>query len=69
MMKRTEISNVDDVLSMINGGMTVFEFQQMYPNKMARERALREMSNKEIDDIIVSCGTAQGKAYYASFKK
>ena len=69
MMTRTEISSVDSSLNMINGGMTVFEFQQMYPTKMAKEKALRGMSNEEIDEIIASCGTAQGKAYYASFKK
>ena len=71
MMTRTEITGIDgnSILSMISGGMTVFEFQEMYPTKMAREKALRAMSNEEIDEIIASCGTAQGKAYYASFKK
>ena len=67
-MKAIEISNVDSILSMINGGMNVFEFQNMYPIKPLREKALRGMTNEEIDEIIASCGTAQGKAYYASFK-
>ena len=68
-MKAIEITNVDSILSMINGGMNVFEFQNMYPIKPLREKALRSMTNDEIDEIIASCGTAQGKAYYASFKK
>jgi len=68
-MKAIEITNVDSILSMINGGMNVFEFQNMYPIKPLREKALRGMTNDEIDEIIASCGTAQGKAYYASFKK
>ena len=71
MMNRTQITGIDgdSILCMISGGMTVFEFQEMYPNKMAREKALRQMSNEEIDEIIASCGTAQGKAYYASFNQ
>ena len=68
-MKAIEITNVDSILSMINGGMNVFEFQNMYPIKPLREKALRGMTNEEINEIIDSCGTAQGKAYYASFKK
>ena len=68
-MKAIEISNVDSILSMINGGMNVFEFQNMYPIKPLREKALRGMTNEEIDEIIASCGTAQGKAYYASFNQ
>ena len=53
---------------MINGGMNVFEFQNMYPIKPLREKALRGMTNDEIDEIIASCGTAQGKAYYVLSK-
>ena len=47
----------------------VFEFQEAYPSKVAREDALRNMTNKDIDRLVETCGTKQGKAYYASFKK
>ena len=58
MMNRTRITGIDEdsILSMICGGMTVFEFQEKYPNKMAREKTLWQMSNEEIDEIIASCG-------------
>ena len=56
-------------LNKVNGGTSIFEFQKMYPTRGAREKALRGMSNEEIDEIISSCGTPQGKAYYASFKR
>ncbi len=49
--------------------MTVFEFQKKYPVKADRIKALINMSNKEIDEIINSCGTQQGKIYYSKFKK
>ena len=64
-MFRLSMSTLDQV----SGGMTVSEFQALYPDKAARENALLQMSNEEIDEIIASCGTPQGKAYYASFKK
>ena len=53
----------------VNGGMTIFEFQGQYQTRSKREAALRAMSNEEIDEIIASCGTNQGKSYYASFKR
>ena len=49
--------------------MTVFEFQKKYPVKADRVKALINISNKEIDEIINSCGTQQGKIYYSKFKK
>ena len=47
----------------------VFEFQKAYPTKDAREKALRQMSNEEIEKLIKSCGTAQAKIYYHKFLK
>ncbi len=47
----------------------VFEFQEAYPSKSDREKALRNMTNEDIDKLIATFGTNQGKAYYASFKR
>lgn len=47
----------------------VFEFQDAHPNKDEREKALKLMSNEQIDKLISTCGTPQAKTYYASFKK
>ena len=49
--------------------MTIIEFQKKYPTKDKREAALQTMDNKEIDEIIKSCGTVQAKIYYSGFKK
>lgn len=47
----------------------VFDFQKAHPTKAGRERALKSMSNSQIDKLVKTCGTAQGKSYYSSFKK
>lgn len=49
--------------------MTVFEFQEDFPTKEQREERLKVMSDSEIDQLIRSCGTAQGKIYYSKHKK
>jgi len=53
----------------INQFKDVFEFQKAYPSKPDREKALRNMTNEDIDKLVATCGTNQGKAYYASFKR
>ena len=45
------------------------EFQNKYPTKADKERALRNMSNEEIDELINASGNIQAKIFYASFKK
>lgn len=47
----------------------VFAFQNAHKTKAAREKALKGMTNAQIDKLVATCGTKQGKAYYASFKK
>jgi len=47
----------------------VFEFQKAYPTKAGREKALKQMSNAQIDKLAKTCGTIQGKVYISSFKK
>ena len=49
--------------------MTVFEFQKKYRTKEEREKALKKMTNDEINEIIKTCGTMQGKIYYGKFRK
>ncbi|MBQ6264267.1 MAG: hypothetical protein IJK60_02330 [Clostridia bacterium] len=47
----------------------VFDFQQAYRSKKQRESALRKMTNGQIEKPVCSCGTVQGRIYYASFRK
>ena len=47
----------------------VFDFQQKHPTRRGRERQLRKMSAEEIMHIAHSCGSLQGKIYYAQFAK
>lgn len=49
--------------------MNIEEFQNLYPTREEREEKLKAMSNEEINKIIESCGTVQGKIYYSRFKK
>ena len=49
--------------------MTINEFQELYPSKEEREEAVKKLSDDEIDEIIESCGTVQGKIYYSQLKK
>ena len=47
----------------------VFDFQRAYPVKREREAALGKMTDGQIEKLVRSCGTVQGKIYYASFGK
>ena len=49
--------------------MTVYEFQEKYPSRWEREEGVKKLSDDEIDEIIESCGTVQGKIYYSQLKK
>ena len=49
--------------------MTVFEFQEKYPTREAKEEALKHMTDDEIDEIIASCTTTQGKIWYSQHKR
>lgn len=46
----------------------VFEFQKAFPTKADKEKALKTMSNAEIDVLIKSCPNVQGKVFYSKFK-
>ena len=46
----------------------VLKFQEEYPTKEAREEALLNMSDAEIDELINDSGTVQAKIYFAQFK-
>ena len=47
----------------------IFELQKAHPARAEREKVLKQMPNAQIDKLISTCGTNQGKAYLASFKK
>lgn len=49
--------------------MTVYELQELYPDKDEREKAVMSLPDSEINEIISSCGTIQGKIYYSNIKK
>ena len=44
------------------------EFQEMYHSKKEKEKALKDMSNAQIDLLIENCTNIQAKIYYSSFK-
>ena len=48
---------------------TIYEFQDDYPTRKAREAFVKTLSNGEIDELISLCNTVQGKVYYSGFKK
>ena len=47
----------------------VLEFQKKYPSKAAKEKALKSMTDAQIDELIADCPNVQGKIWYKSFKK
>ena len=47
----------------------VYEFQKANPTKLEKERALREMTNEQIDELIETSRNIQAKIFYSSFKK
>lgn len=49
---RKEMSNMD-----------IFSFQEKYTTKEAKKQALSKMTDKEVNAIIESCGTPQGKSF------
>ena len=44
-------------------------FQQKYPTKEAKEEALKNMTDEEIDELIKASTNIYGKVFYPSFKK
>lgn len=47
----------------------VKDFQKAHPTKASKERALKGMTNAQIDKLIKSTPNIQAKNFYASFKK
>lgn len=50
-------------------GKKVEDFQKQYPTKEAKEKALKAMSNKQIDELIADTTNIQAKVFYKKFKK
>lgn len=44
------------------------DFQKKYPTKAEKEKALRGMSNAQIDKLINASTNTQGKIFYSQFK-
>lgn len=49
--------------------LNVFEFQNKYPTYEKQQKAMKDMSDKEIKFLIASCGTPQGKKKYSDMAK
>lgn len=47
----------------------VQKFQKAHPTRASKERALKGMTNAQIDKLIKSTPNIQAKNFYASFKK
>ena len=45
------------------------DFQEKYPTRAEKEKALQTMTEEQIDELVRACGTMQGKIFYSSFKK
>ncbi len=44
-------------------------FQLKYPTKEAKEEALKNMTDEEIDELIKASTNIYGKIFYSSYKK
>lgn len=47
----------------------VQKFQKAHPTRASKEKALKGMTNAQIDKLIKSTPNIQAKNFYASFKK
>lgn len=47
----------------------VDRFQKAHPTRASKEKALKSMTNAQIDNLIKSSSNVQAKNFYASFKK
>ena len=47
----------------------ILEFQKRYPTKEEKTKALKAMTNEQIDALIADCTNVQGKIWYKSYKK
>lgn len=45
------------------------KFQKAYPTRASKEKALKSMTNAQIDTLIKASSNVQAKSFYASFKK
>ena len=44
-------------------------FQKKYPTRAEKEKALNNMTNAQIDELINVSNNIQAKIFYSSFKK
>lgn len=50
-------------------GNAVDKFQKAHPTRASKEKALKGMTNAQIDTLIKASSNIQAKNFYASFKK
>lgn len=50
-------------------GNAVDKFQKAHPTRASKEKALKSMTNAQIDTLIKASSNIQAKNFYASFKK
>lgn len=48
---------------------TITDFNKAHPTRAAKEKALRGMTNGQIDKLIKATTNIQAKNFYSSFKK
>lgn len=44
-------------------------FQEKYPTRAEKEKALNNMTDEQIDELINASSNIQAKIFYSSFKK
>ena len=47
----------------------ISKFQKEHPTRASKEKALKSMSNAQIDQLIKASTNVQARIFYASFKK
>lgn len=50
-------------------GNAVERFQKKHPTRASKEKALKSMTNDQINRLIRASSNIQAKNFYASFKK
>ncbi len=48
---------------------SIYEFQEDYPSREAREAFVKTLTNEEIDELVDLCDNTQGKIWYQNQKK
>lgn len=66
---RSKQEELVDMATRKTTASAVEKFQKAHPTRASKEKALRGMTNAQIDKLIKSTSNVQAKNFYASFKK